>query len=305
MIYNPQLQWLLRQLEATESLLEMSKDSPMMQSSLETRAQDIKKQIALINNVKTEPQIDVWYSGDAVLGSRGISTIFMEKTMHALAGMVKSSNQQKVKVLRSQNKKANMPKGQFFITGLTHGSFGYEMVYKEQDNIFDDEITAGSIRNVMEIIEKTSSKETDIEDLIQEQPLKLLSHMKDFLTTVRKQKSTLRMQSGAVGLSLDVPHVDLGYRNLCESDIIHKEETIRATFQGCMIESGKFEYTDEDGKVKHGQISEDLTFEEIAELNRNYSRKDCSMNIIRTLVNYSNGKKSEYVELTGIVDCDI
>lgn len=302
MIYNSELEWLDRHLEATKELLASVSDSMLMRLSIENRIKDIQQQIDAIKETKAEPRIDVWYTGDAVLGSRGISTPFMEKTMHALAGMVKSSNQQKVKVLRSQNKKANMPKGQFYITGLTHGSFGYEMVFKEQDNIFDDEITAGSIHDVMEIIEKTSSKDINIEELIKEQPLKLLSHMKDFLTIVRKQNSTLRMQSGTVGLSLDVPHVDLGYKKLCESDITNKEEVIRVTFQGCMIESGKFEYTDEDGNLKHGQISEDLTYDEVAELNRSYSRKECLMNIIRTLVSYSNGKKTEHVELTGISD---
>lgn len=302
MIYNSELDWLSRNLEATESLLEMSKESPLMTLSLESRISDLKHRINNLGKLMPEPRIDVWYSGDAVLGSRGISTPFMEKTMHSLAGMVKSSSQQKVKALRAQKKKADMPKGQFYITGLTHGSFGYEMVFKELDNIFDDDITANSIRDVMELIERTASSDVNVEELIQEQPLRLLSHMKDFLTIVRKQKSTLRMQSGSVGLSLDVPHVDLGYKKLCESDISYKEEIIRATFQGCMIESGKFEYTDEDGKVKHGQISEDLTYDEVAELNRNYSRKECSMSIIRTLFSYSNGKKSEHVELTGISD---
>lgn len=47
-------------------------------------------------------------------------------------------------------------------------------------------------------------------------------------------------------------------------------------------------------------MSDDLSYDEIAEMNRAFSRKECRLYVIRRIVAYSNGKKSESVELTGI-----
>lgn len=71
-----------------------------------------------------------------------------------------------------------------------------------------------------------------------------------------------------------------------------------------IIESGKFEYTDAENHLLHGNISEDLTSAAIAELNLRYSGVECKLQIIRRLVQYSNGHKKENVELIGILETD-
>ena len=308
MIYHSDLAWLNNELAATEELRSQYEDNYLMRLSLENRIEDIKGRIDEMSKQEIAPEakIDMWFSGEAVFGSMGISSVFMEKTMHSLVGMIQAKTRKKVNdinadlKLRHKKQTAKMPKGKFYITGVTHGSFGYEMEFKEQGTFLEDETTANSIHEVMKIIDDTSKETLNIDKLIETQPLKLLSHLKDFLTIVEKQRSIVKMRSGDVMMSLDVPQVVRAYDNICKSDITTKEDSIIGTFQGAFIESGKFEYTDEDGKVKHGDVSEDLSYDEIAEMNRFFSRKDCRLHVIRNLVTYSNGKKNESVELTGI-----
>lgn len=308
MVFNSELAWLYKELDATEELLAQYQESYLMRISLENRIEDIKGRIEEMSKQEIAPEakIDMWFSGEAVFGSLGISSAFMEKTMHSLVGMIQAKTRKKVNdvnadlKLKHKKQTAKMPKGKFYITGVTHGSFGYEMEFKEQGNFLKDEITANSIREVMKIIDDTSKDTLNVDDLIDTQPLKLLSHLKDFLTIVEKQHSIVKMKSGDVMMSLDVPHVARAYDNICKSDITTKEDSIIGIFQGAFIESGKFEYTDEEGKVKHGDVSEDLSYDEIAEINRAFSRKDCRLHVIRNIVAYSNGKKNESVELTGI-----
>ena len=308
MVFNSELAWLYKELTATEELLTQFQESYLMRLSLENRIEDIKSRIDEMSKQAIAPKakIDMWFSGDAVLGSMGISSAFMEKTMHSMVGMIQAKTRKKVNDINSQLKMqhkkqmAKMPKGKFYITGVTHGSFGFEMEYKEQGSFFEDETTANSIHEVMKIIDDTSKDTLNIDDLIETQPLKLLSHLKDFLTIVNKQHSIVKMRSGDVMMSLDVPHVVRAYDNICKSDITTQKDSIIGIFQGAFIESGKFEYTDEEGNVKHGDVSEDLSLDHIAEINRVFSRKDCRLHIIRSIVAYSNGKKSESVELTGI-----
>lgn len=308
MVNHSEIIWLNNELAATEDLLTQYQESYLMRLSLENRIEDIKGRIEEVSKQKIAPEakIDMWFSGEAVFGSMGISSVFMEKTMHSLVGMIHAKTRKKVNdinanlKLQHKTQTAKMPKGKFYITGVTHGSFGYEMEFKEQGNFLEDETTANSIHEVMKIIDETSKDTLNIDDLIEPQPLKLLSHLKDFLAIVKKQHSIVKMRSGDVLMSLDVPHVVRAYDNICKSDISTKEDCIIGVFQGAFIESGKFEYTDGEGKVKHGDVSEDLSSDEIAEMNRSFSRKDCKLHVVRSIVSYSNGKINESVELIGI-----
>ena len=173
MIYHSELVWLNNELAATEELLNQYQGSYLMRLSLENRIEEIKGRIDEMSKQEVAPEakIDMWFSGEAVFGSMGISSVFMEKTMHSLVGMIQAKTRKKVNDinadLKLQHKKqtAKMPKGTFYITGLTHGSFGYEMEFKEQGTFLEDETTANSIHEVMKIIDNTSKDNLNIDDL--------------------------------------------------------------------------------------------------------------------------------------------
>ena len=304
MEYNSKIARLQGQLEAIEQMLGSTSDI-LMRTSLENRVAFLKQQIETASdNMIDEARLDVWFSGKGVYGSQGISAVFMKDTMQALVGMIQSSTRDKVRKLKEEHKKASMPKGQFYITALTHGSFGYELAYKdEQGSLFDDPAIVESIHGTMDVIETATKTGLDMEELIKEQPIRMVSNLKDLFTTLKKQGSTLKMKSGDNALLLDSSHVSQGYDNICLSDIIEKQEEIPAVFQGAFIESGKFEYTDLEGKLFHGNISDDLSNDAIAQLNRDFSRRECKLQVIRRIVSYNSGRKKENVELTGIVGC--
>lgn len=303
MEYNSQLAWLRSQLDATEQLLAQTGDNLLMRTSLENRIADLREQIASVPEQTGAARLDVWFSGRAVYGSQGIEQSFMEATSKALVGMINASARDKVRRLKEQRKTASMPRGRFYVTALTHGSFGYELTYKDNDGmLFDDPAIVESIQATMNVIEEITEKGLDVDTLIQEQPIRMLANLKDFFSVLKKQGSTLRVESGSNALSLDSHSVDTGFDNICLSDILEKEETITATFQGAFIESGKFEYTDAEGKTLHGNISEDLSSQAIAELNRRYSGLECQLQVIKRIISYTNGRKKENVELTGITD---
>jgi hypothetical protein len=303
MEYNPRIASLQGQLEAVEQMLS-STSNILMRTSLENRVALLKQQIETAASSSIDvARLDVWFSGRGVYGSQGISAVFMKETMQALLGMIQSSTRDKVRKLKEKHRKASMPRGQFYVTALTHGSFGYELAYKdEQGSLFDDPAIVDSIRGTMSVIETATKGHLDMEQLINEQPIRMVSNLKDLFTTLKKQGSTLRMESGSRALMLDSTHVSQGYDNICLSDIIEKDEQVVAVFKGALIESGKFEYTDVEGRLVRGHMSEDLSGEQIAALNRRYSGEECRLQLIKRIISYSNGRKKENVELTGITD---
>lgn len=303
MAINTDIQWLQQQLSATRDLLEASKDSELMRVSLEYRIKDIESEISKHANqtLLADATISMWFSGDATFGSMGLRGTFMKETLNSIEGMVKSASLKRIRQYeREHHHRVKRPKGNFYVTALTKGSFGYEMTYKENGSLFDDSLIIDSISDVMSVIESTSSDSLDLDRLVEEQPVKLLSHLKDFYKTIKKNNSFLRMKSGNMGFELDKARTSVGYENICSQDTTEQEECIEGTFKGALIESGKFEFFDTNNKLMHGSISEDFDAASITELVQRFTNKQCKMHLLKHVISNSNGNKRELIELLSI-----
>lgn len=304
MAFNTEKQWLQQQLSATRELLEISKDSELMRISLENRIKSLEQDIAKCDqqNIAAEAKICMWFSGGATYGSMGLRGSFMKETLNSVEGMVKSASLKRIKAYETEHHcRVDRPKGNFYVTALTSGSFGYEMTYKEdQPTLFEDPLIIESIGDVMHIIESTSSESLDLDALIEEQPIKLLSHLKDFYKTIKKNNSFLRMESGNMGFELDNVHTNIGYDNICAQDTTDQEVEIEGTFKGAFVESGKFEFLDEEDKLKHGRFSEDIEEDGITDLARRFTNSRCKMRVLKHIISNANGNKREMIELLSI-----
>ena len=303
MAFNTKKQWLQQQLDATKELLAISKNNELMRISLENRIRSLEADICACDEqeLSAEAKISMWFSGDATYGSLGLRGSFMKETLNSVEGMVKSAAQKRIlEYERANHCHADRPKGSFYVTALTSGSFGYEMTYKEDGQLFEDPLIIQSINDVMHIIEMTSSDSLDIDELVEQQPIKLLSHLKDFYTTIKKNHSFLRMASGNMGFTLDRKHTNTGFENICAQDTTEQEVEIEGTFMGALVESGKFEYLDEENKLKHGRFSEDIEADDITQMVRLYTNCRCRMRLLKHVISSSNGAKREVLELLSI-----
>ena len=303
MAFNTKKQWLQQQLDATKELLAISKNNELMRISLENRIRSLEADISACDEqeLSAEAKISMWFSGDAPYGSLGLRGSFMKETLNSVEGMVKSAAQKRIlEYERANHCRADRPKGSFYVTALTSGSFGYEMTYKEDGQVFEDTLIIQSINDVMHIIEMTSSDSLAIDELVEQQPIKLLSHLKDFYTTIKKNHSFLRMASGNMGFTLDRKHTNTGFENICAQDTTEQEVEIEGTFMGALVESGKFEYLDEENKLKHGRFSEDIEADDITQMVRLYTKCRCRMRLLKHVISSSNGKKREVLELLSI-----
>lgn len=300
MEYNSEKQWLLQQLNATRELLSVSTDSVLMQLSLKNRIAELEAKLDSIEDCSVpNTSISLWFSGNATMGSLGVKGAFMKDTIASVEGMIKSATTRRLR--SSQGKRGTKkPQGAFYVTALTNGSFGYELSYMEEGTLFGDPLVSESIGDVICLIEETSAMNANIEEMIDKYPIRLLSHLKDFYSTIKKNSSFLKVESGSLGIELDNIHTEIGYENLCSSNISEQNDVICGIFQGAFVESGKFEYTDENGKLRHGSISDDIDVEAITEIIKRFTHQKCKMSVIRHISSLANGKKSEQIELLSI-----
>lgn len=308
MAFDIKKQWLQKQLSMTKELLEMSEGNILMKMSLENRIAELNEEINTIaeEELVTETKICLWFSGEATYGSKGLKGCFMKETISSMEGMIRSAATQRIrKRVACTHQKVQKPKGNYYVTALTNGSFGYEMSYIDDGILFADPLIADSIADVMQIVERTANEGEDIDLMVEEYPIKMMSHLKDFYTTINRNNSFLRMESGNMGVTLDRGKTAIGYNNICTTETSEQEDLIEGVFKGALIESGKFEYTDEEGKLKHGKISEEVEADSIAEIIRQYVGQYCRMRIVRHFASYGNGKKRETIELISIEPAEV
>lgn len=86
------------------------------------------------------------------------------------------------------------------------------------------------------------------------------------------------------------------------SSTVYKEEEIteKAFFKGALIETGKFEISTPFEIKINGDVSPDLTQEEIAQYNRDFSNEECIVTLMKFTTTFNNGKERISYELLKI-----
>lgn len=110
----------------------------------------------------------------------------------------------------------------------------------------------------------------------------------------------LKMESGSHYVELSVDDNMTGYARTTSTHCQENNIRINGVFKGAFVESGKFEFLDEDGNIKHGKISEDIDEDMIVEYIRRYSNENCTMMILERNFTFKDGRKSTSYELIDI-----
>ena len=128
----------------------------------------------------------------------------------------------------------------------------------------------------------------------------MFTYLKDFFKELASENSMLKMESGSHYVELSVDDNMTGYARTTSTHCQENNIRINGVFKGAFVESGKFEFLDEDGNIKHGKISEDIDEDMIVEYIRRYSNENCTMMILERNFTFKDGRKSTSYELIDI-----
>lgn len=297
-------EWLQWQLTETQSLLEQSKDSELMSMSLSYRIADIKKQLKeLESKEENEARIRFLFAGNAVLGSKGIKSSFANKTMTSALGIIKTQAIYKMFGEEAVGRRGKFCKnkiGEMYLTGLPRGSFGFELSLMNSEDLFSEGEYAQSIKEVMDIIQSTAKSQKDYEQIITNHPSRMLRYLKDFFKELVAEQSILKMESGSHYVELSATDNQIAYDRVSSTISTEIETRVLGIFKGAFVNSGKFEFQDEEGNIKHGTISEDIDENQISIFNKEFTNQPCTMIIIERTLKFNNGNERLYYELIDI-----
>lgn len=296
-----QIQSLKAQIVDTKELLALVIDHPLMAEGLTERINWLNHELEELPKESFEAKVQLLFSGGAVIGSQGIKSNFVSKTVTPFQEMVKTQAALvrfgKVGT-RGQTKKGATT--DLYLTALPVGSFGIELSQLQSNDLFDSLDVSKAIKEVMVLIGNSASDDPTFETAIEKIPKRNLKNLKKFLQEIAEENSVLKMESGELGIELSKEKVNEAYQRVAATNDEENEIIVNGIFRGLLLDSGKFEIQDEEGKRISGFISEDLDEEQLIEYDRTYLNNNCIIHLRVHRTTFKTGTEKVDYELLEI-----
>ena len=285
----------------TEHLLSLVKDHPLMSYSLQKKLETLKEQFEAYPENYKEAKVTLLFSGKAVKGSKGIKANFLSQTLKPFQELIKTQtslvrfgNVGK----RGKSKSANF--SELYLTALPTGSFGIELSQIDSADFFAEEDVSTAIDQVMDLIEAATKGDEEFETAIEKTPARNLNNLKSFLKHIDEEHSILKMESGSHTLVISEDSIHRGFERVNGAVKEDEEIFVEGTLRGALLESGKFEFVDENGYIFTGFLNPDLP----EDLVISYLNSPCKVHLTKSKTNFKSGSEKIAYELLDISEKD-
>jgi hypothetical protein len=287
-------------LAAVEGLL---KDAPaddvVGRMSLEYRREEVAKQLTALSEVsESQAHAALFFGGEPVVGSEGIDADFAAKALGQYEDLV-------TKVWATANfgplrKSGPVPYKQaarLHITGTMHGSFGFELAELGEPSQSDTIHLRQAVDDASLAIIAATESDDALADAAASLDDRSFGALRDFLGQLRKSHATLRIVSGEIERSLTLEAIELGAERTQASQIKEEEFSWSGRFSAVLPEARRFEFRRVDGKVLTGRVSDELTLNDLYEMNERFGGQDSVADFHVVTLSRSGSPYSRYVLL--------
>lgn len=295
------IQFIKAQIVDTERLLELVIDHPLMSFGYKEKLNQLKKELEELPKVDFDPSVQLMFSGNAVIGSQGIKSAFVSKALAPFQEMVKTQ----VSLVRFGNvakmgQAKNSTKTELYLTALPTGSFGVELSQLENKTLFDSQEISTAMKKVITLISETSIDDQTFENSIENVPKRNLTNLKKFLKEVTEENSILKMECNEVGFEINTEKVIEAYNRVSATNTDDKDDIINGIFRGLLLDSGRFEFQNQEGRKLSGFISEDLSEDELINYDKNFLNQNCELHLKIHKTTFKTGNEKIEYELLEI-----
>lgn len=295
--------FLKSQILDTEKLLRLVGDNRFMSVGLKEKLDTLKKELIDLENAPAEAKVQLLFSGNAVVGSEGIKSTFVSKTISPFQEMVKTQTALlKFGRVGKRGQARNSSVSDLYLTALPIGSFGVELTQLETKDLFDSSDVSSAISDIMTLVENSATDDQSFEKIVENIPSRNLTNLRKFLEEISEEKSTLRMESGEQVVELTSQKVREAYDRVSQVTSESEEIFISGIFRGLLLDSGRFEVQDETGQKISGFINEEISEEQLVYYDQNYVNKPCRLHIKMHKTTFKTGFSRTEYELLEITD---
>lgn len=295
--------FLLKEILENERLMKMSKGHPFMARSYQERIDELKDELAkLPDEDAPEPRVVLSFYGKPVWGSMGIDSTFAANVLSPFQKMVMQEYAHRShgsNARRGQVKDSD--ESRMMLVGLPRGSFGLELAKLDSDNYLDDAQLGETLGYLVELVKSAAENDDSFADRMEGTDSRVLRSLEDFLKIISTSQAGLKITSGDATYDLSVELAKEAYERVSGTGSSTSEVKIKGVLRGVLLDSWRFEFTDETGRRISGFLAEDIPAEEAKLLFQQHFDKECTATFDKTVIRYRNGRERTSFTLKGIV----
>ena len=290
-IHN-RIQDLQNQIQETKKLLSLVVGHPIMEPSLKERLAILEEELSAIPKNIPESKIRLLFSGDAVVGSLGIKSDFVSKTIKPLQDLIKTQTAiVKFGQVGQRGKAKKSSISELYLTALPTGSFGYELSLLDPSDLFDEEDVSKSIQDVVKILEGTAKSDDNFQQIVGDMSKRAFNNLSAFFKEVANENSILKLDSGTTHIELTATDVKNGYVRVSSTQYEETPIVIKGIFKGILLDSGKFEIINDEGLPIRGDVDDSLDTDILTEYNKEFTNEECTIHLQENLTIFNEHKR--------------
>ncbi|MDN3617462.1 hypothetical protein ACFFUS_10840 [Vibrio gallaecicus] len=247
------------------------------------------------SNISTNASVALFFGGEPVLGSHGISASFAGSALEKFQKLINKTFANKESGTLGERGKVPLKRNSnLMVTQVVKGSFGFVL-----DEVTDQiEITETALKNtvddVLEMINTSAQNDEMLfEELVNNLDKRVLQSLKEFFEVLDKAKSTIRVVGDEKEYCLDSRLIHRARKRVESTDIVENDEEITLILSGFLPEHCKFEAKLENGDSIYGTVTKFAAKQFV----HDYYGAKLDVLIQRKVIKPLNGQERELIKI--------
>lgn len=301
MTTRAQREFLKVQLIDTRRLREAAGDHPLMSVALAERERELQEKIQALPLGNKEARTVLFFSGEPVQGSLGIDATFAGRVLEPFQNMVMADYADRWHgVVGSRGRRAGEAQSRLMLTGLPRGSFGLELTRADNDELFEEGQLADTLAHITRLVEAAARSDEDFAAQLDETAPRVIQKLREFLEVIAKGKAGLRLESGDFRCAMNPIQASEAFNRVAATITTPDDVKLTGVFEGVLLGDWKFNFVTDEGHQVGGKIDQNLTEEQVIELNRKFFNERCRASLLKTTVLFKNGRVRTTYTLKGL-----
>ncbi|KJQ87518.1 MULTISPECIES: hypothetical protein [Vibrio] len=222
------------------------------------RLDELNKAIEeLSTDAATNASVALFFGGEPVLGSHGISASFAGNALEKFQKLINKTFANKESGSLGERGKVPLKRNSnLMVTQVVKGSFGFVLDEVSDQIEITETALKSTVEDVLEMINTSAqSDESLFESMIDNLDKRVLQSLKEFFEVLDKAKSTIRIVGDSKEYCLDKNLIHRARKRVESTDITEQDEVLTIILSGFLPEHCKFEAKLEDGTFIYGTVS--------------------------------------------------
>ena len=298
-----QREFLKAQIVELDRLLESIGDHPLMSPAYCRRKEELENELSNLPVGDKEPRTVLFFTGQPVHGSLGIDAGFASRILHSFQSMISSEHAHLWYVTPgSRGRRCGEGESRLLLTGLPRGSFGLELSSTDDVESSDENQLTKTLAHVTRLIDSAGRSDEDFAIELDMAPDRIIKNLRVFLGIIAKGQAGLRMESGDFQCVLNPAQASEAYERVSATTTQDERIEEQGVFKGLLLESRRFDFTNDAEKTISGKLDDDLTPEQASEMLHKYLEKPCIASMLKTIVRFKTGHTQTSYRLKDLRD---